>query len=105
LDNFGDRPRGQLPIGEELEDAAPDGIAEDVESVHGDQGTRYDLYKSSLKGSFGSPADAIHIRIPIEGAHIGLLAEGAGSSGQVADRWIYTDSAAARCNRRGRGLP
>jgi len=67
------------------------------------QGMTY--ISQALKAPSAPPADTIHIRIPIEGAHIGLLAEGAGSSGQVADRWIYTDSAAARCNRRGRGLP
>ena len=34
LDDGGDRARGQLAIGEQLEDPAPDRVAEDVERVH-----------------------------------------------------------------------
>ena len=36
LDDGGDRPRGQLAVGEELEDPPPDRVAEDVERVHED---------------------------------------------------------------------
>ena len=34
LDDRGDRPRGQLAVGEQLEDPAADRVAEDVERVH-----------------------------------------------------------------------
>ena len=34
LDDRGDRPGGQLPVGEQLEDPASDRVAEDVERVH-----------------------------------------------------------------------
>ena len=34
LDDRGDRPRGQLAIGEQLEDPPPDRVAQDVERVH-----------------------------------------------------------------------
>jgi hypothetical protein len=35
-DDVDDVARGRLAVGEELEDAAPDGIAQHVERVHGD---------------------------------------------------------------------
>ena len=35
LDDGRDRPRGQLAVGEQLEDPAADRVAEDVERVHG----------------------------------------------------------------------
>src|SRR5690606_21672463 len=34
LDDGGDRAGAQLAVGEELQDPAPDGVAEDVERVH-----------------------------------------------------------------------
>ena len=34
LDDRGDRPGGQLAVGEQLEDPPPDRVAEDVERVH-----------------------------------------------------------------------
>ena len=34
LDDGGERPRGQLPVGEQLEDPPPDRVAQDIERVH-----------------------------------------------------------------------
>jgi hypothetical protein len=39
LDDRGDRPCGQLTVGEKLEDSPPDRVAEDVERVHSDDYT------------------------------------------------------------------
>ena len=47
LDDGGDRPGGQLAVGEELEDPPPDRVAQDVERVHGAKIVAVDLYKSS----------------------------------------------------------
>ena len=43
LDDGRDRPRGQLAVGEQLEDPAPDRVSQDVERVHAAniQGTTY----------------------------------------------------------------
>ena len=49
LDDGGDRPGGQLAIGEQLEDPAPDRVAEDVERVHAPMIEGRDLYKSILR--------------------------------------------------------
>src|SRR5262249_61963466 len=44
----GDRARGQLTLGEQLQDATANRIAEDVERVHAVHNSRPDLYKSTL---------------------------------------------------------
>jgi len=46
LDDRRDRPRAQLAIGEQLQDTAADGIAEDIERMHVGEDTSPDLYKS-----------------------------------------------------------
>ena len=49
LDDGRDRPRGQLAIGEQLEDPSPDRVSQDVERVHDAQDTSNNLYKSRLR--------------------------------------------------------
>ena len=48
LDDGGQRPGGQLPIGEQLQDPPSDRVTQDVERVHADQSRSICLYKSTL---------------------------------------------------------
>jgi hypothetical protein len=47
-DNGRDGPRGQLAVGEQLEDPPPDRVSQNVERVHEDDDTSKDLYKSMM---------------------------------------------------------
>jgi len=49
LDHRGDRAGRLFPLGEQLQDPAPDRIAEDVERVHASDTIRRYLYKPALK--------------------------------------------------------
>ena len=48
LDDGGQCPGGQLPIGEQLQDPPSDRVPQDVERVHADQSRSICLYKSTL---------------------------------------------------------
>lgn len=55
-------PRGQLAVGDELEDPASDRVTENVESVHAANNTSDDLYKSTLIADHVAAGLSIHAR-------------------------------------------
>src|SRR6185312_274978 len=55
-DGVGDRPRGALPLGEQLEDPTPDGVAEDVERVHAAGMPDPTYISTDRSGLAGAPA-------------------------------------------------